>query len=216
MPLKLSKRLAAGGKAGAFPSMHPPHSVPPGEVFLWLGNPESWKCAPAPKWDSVGVTHCGERPPAGSCERDFSSRKECSDRQRQEDQDPFGRWGQQARAGQGLGCGLLPETLVAGREGHSPGVPGWRGAGVALPCALKRLQSTQGGLHTNLGMSEVGVYTASQREASTQPAPGPAPKSQARKQSLLWERRTQGETAVSGEQSGWQALEVLLQAVEPV
>lgn len=135
--------------------------------------------------------------------------KNCSDRQRQEDQD-------QARAGQGLGCRLLPETLVAGREGHSPGVPGWRGAGVALPCALKRLQSTQGGLHTNLGMSEAGVYTASQREASTQPAPGPAPKSQARKQSLLWERRTQGETAVSGEQSGWQALEVLLQAVEPV
>ena len=54
-----------------------------------------------------------------------------------------------------------------------PRAPGWRGAGAAVLRAWQRLQGTQGGPHAHLEISEAG---SSQREASTQPAPGPPPK----------------------------------------
>lgn len=54
---------------GVFPLTHPLCSFSSGEVSLQPGK-QSWKCVAAPKWGSVGVTHCRKQPPAGSCGRD--------------------------------------------------------------------------------------------------------------------------------------------------
>lgn len=73
-PNTCSRQFA--GKASECSPDAPPLFLP----SLLLGKPESWKCATAPKWDSVGVTHCGKRPPAGSYVRDVTRKERCRDR----------------------------------------------------------------------------------------------------------------------------------------
>lgn len=91
-----------------FSFTHPLCSFPLGEVSLQLRKPELWKCATAPKWDSVGVTHCGKRPPAGSRVRDVA-RKELQG----QEGTASGTEGNEAELGRGLSARSLAENSVA-------------------------------------------------------------------------------------------------------
>ena len=108
------------------------------------------------KWDSVGVTHCGERPPAGSCKRDVS-RKEL------QGQGPLGALGAMGRA-LGAGSGLRPWWPGKSVTAQGPWVA-WGGSGCA-PC-LAEAAGHPGRPARTLGnkrgwqQPERGVYTAS-------------------------------------------------------
>lgn len=148
------------------PLTRPLCSFPPGEVSLALGKPESWKCATAPKWDSVGVTHCGKQPPAGSSVRDVT-RKELQGT----DDVPGGQEPLQA-----LGDRSQESRL---RAQWAPSEPR------ALVIWVVWSQAS-----------------SCQRAASTQPAPGPSPKS--RKIIFTVEKKERRRNSSFRGQSGWQ------------